>query len=118
MIYNYNSDLVQHLFAPEKYIGKETYEKPKVNAAIQALSNYYEWQIETSVFNYKDLVNVYMDKNKDDIGVQIVDTKPIRGRNFRLLANAEKPDRKKPVEKSKLGDASKVNALSPNWMQV
>ena len=25
-------------------------------------------------------------------------------------------NRKRPVEKSKLGDASKVNALSPNWM--
>ena len=27
-------------------------------------------------------------------------------------------DRKRPVEKERLGDASKVNALSPAWMQV
>ena len=27
-------------------------------------------------------------------------------------------DRKHPVEKERLGDASKVNALSPAWMQV
>ena len=27
-------------------------------------------------------------------------------------------DRKKPIEKERLGDASKVNALSPAWMQV
>ena len=35
-----------------------------------------------------------------------------------ITVNAEKPDRKRPIEKSKLGEASKVNALSPNWMQV
>lgn len=28
------------------------------------------------------------------------------------------PDRKHPLEKAKLGDASKVNVLSPQWMQV
>ena len=27
-------------------------------------------------------------------------------------------DRKRPIEKNRLGDASKVNALSPTWMQV
>ena len=27
-------------------------------------------------------------------------------------------DRTKPIEKMRLGDASKVNVLSPNWMQL
>ena len=35
-----------------------------------------------------------------------------------ITIDAEKQDRKRPVEKIRLGDASKVNALSPPWMQV
>lgn len=35
-----------------------------------------------------------------------------------ITVDAEKPDRKRPVEKNRLGDASKVNVLSPSWMQV
>jgi hypothetical protein len=35
-----------------------------------------------------------------------------------ITIDADKQDRTKPVEKIRLGDASKVNALSPPWMQV
>ena len=35
-----------------------------------------------------------------------------------ITVNPQEMDRKHPLEKSKLGDVTKVNVLSPEWMQV
>jgi len=35
-----------------------------------------------------------------------------------ITVDTNKPERNHPIEKERLNDASKVNRLSPNWMQV